>query len=113
MNKQTLIEQRIYCLHQRVIQKLQNNPQKILKIARSNLKRYRERNGDWPSYLDWEKKLSLPVADIIKILESNEESAVSARSNSPFAGCISPRERWAILREFNKKYETSRNRTSY
>jgi len=109
MNRQTLIEQRIYHLHQRVIQKLRDEPQKILKMARSNLKRYRERNGDWSSYLDWEKKLSLPIADIIKILESNKESAVLARSNSPFAGCISPRERWAILREFNKKYETSRN----
>ena len=83
-----------------------------MKIARSNLKRYRDINGDWPSYLDWEKKLSLPVTDIIKILESNEESAVLARSNSPFAGCISPRERWKILREFNKEHETSSNRTS-
>lgn len=101
MNRQTLIEQRIYRLHQRVIQKLRQNPQSVLKIAESNLKRYRQRNGDWSSYLDWEQKLSLPVEEIIKILESNEDSAILARSNSPFAGCLSSRERWAILREFN------------
>jgi len=106
MNKQIIIEQRIYRLHQRVIQKLRNNPQPVLAMARSNLKRYRQRNGDWSSYLEWEQKLSLPVEDIINILESDEENAVLARSNSPFAGSLSPYERWAVLREFNQKYET-------
>ncbi len=109
MNKQTLIEQRIYRLHQRVIQKLRNNPQPVLKMAQSNLKRYRQKNGDWSSYLEWEQKLSLPVEDIINILESHEESAVLARSNSPFAGSLSAYERWAILRELNKEHETQRN----
>jgi hypothetical protein len=55
------------------------------------------------------KLLSLAIADIIKILESNEESAVLARSNSPFAGCIKAREQWTVLREFNQEHETSRN----
>jgi hypothetical protein len=109
MNKQTLIEQRIYRLHQRVIQKLRNNPQPVLEMAQSNLKRYRQRNGDWSSYLEWEQKLSLPIEDIINILESHEENAILARSNSPFAGSLSPYERWAILREFNQEHETQRN----
>ena len=106
VNRQILIEQRIYCLHQIIIQKLRNNPQPVMKMAQSNLKRYIQRNGDWPSYLDWQQKLSLPVEDIIKILESDEESAILARSNSPFAGSLSPRERWAILRKFNQEHET-------
>jgi len=107
MNKQTLIEQRIYYLHQRIIQKLQENPKEILSIAHDNLKRYRKRNGDWRSYLDWEQRLSLPVKDIINVLNSQEEDAILARSNSPFAGCISARERWRILKKVNRKYETS------
>lgn len=106
MNKQTLIEQRIYQLHQRVIQKLQADPVRVVGIARTNLQRYRARNGNWQAYTDWEQKLSLPVTDIINILDSHEESAVLARSNSPFAGCLSAHERWEILREFKNTHET-------
>lgn len=109
MNRQTLIEQRIYRLHERIAQALRDKPQETLEIARSNLKRYRKKNGDWPSYLEWEQKLALPVKDIIDILASHEESAVLARSNSPFAGVIPPRERWAILREFDTAHETPSN----
>lgn len=106
MNKQTLIEQRIYQLHQRVIQKLLDNPERVVGIARANLQRYREQNGNWKAYADWEQKLSLPVNDIIRILDSHDESAVLARSNSPFAGCLSAHERWEILREFRDAHET-------
>lgn len=104
MNRQTLIEQRIYALHQRVILKLQANPERVLGVARTNLQRYRERNGDWHAYMDWEKKLSLPLNDIISILKSDDESAVLARSNSPFAGCLSPQERWEILRSVDQTF---------
>lgn len=106
MNRQTLIEQRIYQLHQRVIGKLQADPEKVIGIARANLQRYRANNGDWQAYLDWEQKLSLPVAEIINILQSPEEDAVLARSNSPFAGCLSAHERWEILRELQGMEKT-------
>lgn len=109
MNKQTLIEQRIYQLHQRIIDKLRTDPEQVLKRAHSNLHRYRVSNGNWPAYADWEQKLALPVHEIIDILNSHDESAVLARSNSPFAGCLSAHERWEILREFNKTHETPRN----
>ncbi len=109
MNRQTLIEQRIYHLHQYIIQGLKDNPQEIIQIARANLKNYRKKNGDWKAYLDWEERLNLPVNEIIAVLNSSDESAVLARSNSPFAGCIPHRERWEILRRFKKEYETSRD----
>jgi len=109
MNRQILIEQRIYHLHQRIIQKLRHNPQPVMEKARFNLQRYRQKNGDWLSYMEWEQTLSLPVEELIKILESNEESAILARSNSPFAGSLSPQERWEILRKFNQEHETQRN----
>ncbi len=107
MNRQTLIEQRIYHLHQHIVQELKSDPQAVLKTARSNLKRYKKRNGDWLPYIEWEKKLKLPIDEIIAILSSNDESAILARSNSPFAGCIPYRQRWQILKEFNKQYEAS------
>lgn len=107
MNRQTLIEQRIYHLHQYIVQELRDNPQAVLKTARSNLKSYKKRNGDWKPYIEWEKKLKLPVDEIISILDSSDESAILARSNSPFAGCIPHRQRWKLLKEFNKQNETS------
>lgn len=106
MNRQTLIEQRIYQLHQRIIEKLRDNPEEIIGIARANLQRYRAQNGDWPAYQDWEQKLTLPVGEIIQILNSHDENAVLARSNSPFAGCLSARERWQILQKFRQSHET-------
>ncbi len=106
MNRQTLIEQRIYHLHQYIVQELRNNPQAVLKTARSNLKRYKKRNGNWLPYIEWEKKLKLPIVDIIAILDSHDDSSILARSNSPFAGCIPHRQRWKLLKEFNKQYET-------
>lgn len=65
MNRQTLIEQRIYQLHQRVIDKLKAEPERVLALAHANLQRYRAQNGDWLAYQYWEKKLALPVSDII------------------------------------------------
>ena len=107
MNRQTLIEQRIYQLHQRVIDKLKAEPERILALARANLQRYQIQNGDWLAYQYWEKKLALPVSDIITLLSSQHDEAVLARSNSPFAGSLTPQERWAIWKECRNADETS------
>lgn len=102
-----LIESRVFKLHQCIIKHLKKDPDSTLEKARSNLCRWREQNGDWPAYMEWEKTLKLPVNDIIDLLESNSDRAILAQSTSPFAGVISAHERWDIIKSvMPESYET-------
>ena len=40
----------------------------------------------------------MPVADLATALESDSSEMTDARQTTPFAGILSPRERWAIWR---------------
>lgn len=104
MNKQKLIEKRIYYLHQYIIQRLKDSPEAVINKAKANLTRYRECNGDWNAYQYWDNKLQLPVKEIINILNSSSEEAILARSNSPFAGCIPNKVRWEIIKQCNQEH---------
>ena len=99
-----LTQTRVFRLHQRIIEYLKKDPVSTLEIAHNNLRRWRKQNGDWPAYMDWEKKLRLPVDEIINLLESNSDEAILAQSTSPFAGVIPARERWEIINSVHPEH---------
>jgi hypothetical protein len=69
------------------------------------LERARARVREWlrarpaPHYaLAWDAVLARPVADIAAFLCDDGEHARELRQSTPFAGALSPRERWALWR---------------
>ncbi|MGA8260810.1 MAG: hypothetical protein WB783_11400, partial [Arenicellales bacterium] len=49
---------------------------------------------------EWEELLDGDEDRLVVVLTSPSEDARRLRSSSPFAGVISPRERWALHEEF-------------
>lgn len=51
-------------------------------------------------YVDrWTQWLALPPKDLTTVLVESSEEADALRQVSPFAGVLSPRERWALWRQ--------------
>jgi len=47
----------------------------------------------------WKAVLDHPTPEIISVLLTDDEASRDLRQNTPFAGALSPSERWRILRE--------------
>lgn len=70
------------------------------------LERARRKVGEWraepaaASYFaeQWNAILALPVPEIVDFLTDDGELATELRQSSPFAGVLTPEERWAIWR---------------
>ena len=102
MNKQRLIEQRILAQHRIIAQRLLADPEPIIQSAANNLRRWSERYGDdeRPCWMEqWRQLLTAPPTVIAHLLTARSEEANRLRSSSPFAGVLSPRERWALYRD--------------
>lgn len=85
-------------LHRAVSEKLRRNPEKVLQIARSNLKKWlKDKN---PALLEWQNILENKTpAEIIKIISADTDEGQRLRSSSPFAGVLSEAEREKIWNE--------------
>lgn len=98
---QRIIEDRILAQHRRIAERLASNPQ-LIDHAKSNLQRWTSTRGDDapPTWLvEWRNILDRSVDDVVTILTESSEHATWLRSCSPFAGALSPRERWQIIKE--------------
>lgn len=88
-------------LHAPVAERLRQNPQAVIAHARANLARWRrDAYPDPPLWMrEWECILDAGPGRVLAVLEGTDEHAIWLRTSSPFAGLLSPRERWRILRE--------------
>jgi hypothetical protein len=88
-------------LARRVAAALPTRPE-LLELARSNLRRWSERNHDSPAlllgYEEWRKILEKPVPEIVAILTAPTYEGQRLRQNSPFAGAVHYRDVWEIKR---------------
>lgn len=69
------------------------------------LERARQRVATWrtqpqpPYYAElWRQILERPLPQIIAFLVEESDLAQELRSSSPFAGILTPQERWAVLK---------------
>lgn len=94
------IDRRSLALHAAVAEKLQQQPE-LLAVARANLERWRQGAGRSQAYLDaWEKILELPLEELTRQMLLPGEKMTAMRQASPFAGVLTPRERWRIYDAF-------------
>jgi hypothetical protein len=88
-------------LAQAIAAELPHRPEWI-ELARSNLKRGMELNKNSPSslrnYREWMEILDKPIMEIIAILTGLTDESQRLRSNTPFAGTLTPQQVWEIKR---------------
>jgi hypothetical protein len=91
-------EARGLALHAEVARRLRSDPELVAQ-ARRRLERWVESGAlALPWAQAWDDVLAKPVDEIIAVLTDPGEWACSLRQNSPFAGALDARTRWAILR---------------
>lgn len=96
-----LLDARSLALHCVIARRISANPA-LVKIARDNLRRWRQRQpGTAPRYLDeWEEILAEPLPEIVAFITSFSDRAVQLRQSSPFAGVLTGEERNRIYDAF-------------
>ncbi len=94
------IDRRSLALHRAIADKLRAHPE-LLQIARQNLDRWSQQNSGSQPYWDrWRELLNQPLEDLLKAIVEDSETMTALRQATPFAGILSPAERWAIYAEF-------------
>jgi hypothetical protein len=94
------LDRRSLALHRAIAAKLRADPS-LLRIAHDNLDRWSRQNGRSQPYWDaWRRMLDGPLDGLLRLLEEDDEHMTAMRQASPFAGVLTPRERWAIYDQF-------------
>jgi hypothetical protein len=97
-------DQRSLALHRAIAAKLRANPA-LLDIARENLERWSEMNSRSQPYFDaWREVLDRPLDEVIDLILDESERMTAMRQTTPFAGVLTPQERWAVYEAFAKEH---------
>ena len=87
-------------MHRAIAAKLRQGPEPI-EIARKNLDRWASTAGRSAPYMEqWRAILALPPHQIAALIEEDSERMTALRQSNPFAGVLTPRERWRIYDAF-------------
>ena len=88
-----------------IAEKLREQPE-MLNFAKGNIKRWiAQSNGPPPSaHLEWKDILEkMDILEIIELLTQDSENANRLRQSNPFAGVLTPQERWNVLKSYDKR----------
>jgi hypothetical protein len=94
------IEERSLALHREIARRIRKTPS-LLEIARKNLNRWIQKEGERLYWEEWKKILDLPLEEVLSFLGSEDEVARWLRQSSPFCGILTPQERWKIYESFS------------
>lgn len=100
------LDDRSRALHVLVAEKIRQDPAR-LDHARTILARWRATvcANTQPHMLEWERILGSSTDEILAIAVENSQRGDALRQCSPLACVLSPRERWAFLREWNRQHD--------
>ena len=101
MKTHLAIDQRSLALGQAVSARLVEDPS-LIHRGQATLSRWLRTCSPQvrPALQEWESVLQQPVSQVVELLSGTDERAIRLRQSNPFAGVLSPRERTAILKEF-------------
>lgn len=95
-------ERRSLALHRVIANRLAADPSHALAIARRNLRQLaRAHPGARPLWKEWRRALDLPTEHLVDVLVDPRPLAREMRQVTPFAGVLSPSERWDVYRRFH------------
>ncbi len=99
MDPHWLGEERSIALHRRIAELLREDA-RVLQRARAKVTAWREDRSVSRLYVAaWERLLALPEEELCAALVDPGERMRDLRQVTPFAGALSPQERWRIRRE--------------
>jgi hypothetical protein len=94
------IDARSLAMHRAIAEKLRATPE-LLEIAHDNIRRWSATAGRSQPYLAaWEQLLGKPLEELLELLVQDTEPMRAMRQAAPFAGVLTPKERWAIYDAF-------------
>jgi len=99
------IEKRSIALHRAIADRIRTNP-RLMEKARENLQKYLDQfaqeNRPLPKSLsEWQDILTnRSLEAVLEFLVSSGETAGRLRQSSPFAGILTPKERWKIYEAY-------------
>lgn len=99
MDPHRLAEERSIGYHTAIAARLQDEPQ-ILERARQRVEGWLASRPLPPFYArKWAEILAGDIPSITAFLTDRSELAIELRQSTPFAGALTPQERWRIWRE--------------
>ena len=98
-------------MHRAIAEKIRRDPS-LLEVAHENLRRWEGVIPNAAPYLRrWKDLLALPLEELLGRMVDPGEEMTAMRQSSPFAGILTPKERWAIYDAFAPgAYYSSRGR---
>ena len=94
------IDARSLAMYRAITEKLRQSPE-LLAIAHDNLERWAATAGRSQPYLEsWRELLKLPLDELLLVMVEDGERMTAMRQAGPFAGVLSPKERWEIYDTF-------------
>lgn len=88
-------------LHRAIAARIQLDPSRARALARTNLATVRAADSNGHSEVwtrRWSEFVDGPVDVLLGVLTSTSLDASQLRQTAPFAGLLTPRERWAVYR---------------
>ncbi len=103
MDLHRLSEERSIAYHRVIAERLRDRPE-ILANARHRVQSWLTASAEPPFYArKWAEILAEDAESIAAFLVDRSELAYELRSSSPFAGALTPRERWKIWHETRER----------
>ena len=94
-------------LHRAIAEKLRDDPS-LIAIALDNIERRTRAGGRSQPYWDeWREILKRSLPEILDLLVEESERMTALRQATPFAGVLTPAERWAVYEKFNPERAAS------
>lgn len=104
MDLHRLAEERSLAYHHVIAERLQTRPE-ILDNARRRVQSWLETGDSVPFFArKWAEILMDNPASIAAFLIERSELATELRQSTPFAGALTPQERWQLWRETRERF---------
>lgn len=104
MSAHRLAEARSLAYHAEIATRLRRDP-RVLEVARTRVRAWLTQTSPAHYAQAWASILADTPESIAEFLVSDGDRAHELRQSTPFAGILSPRERWKIWREARVRHE--------
>jgi hypothetical protein len=95
------LDRRSLAMHRLIADKIRAEPE-LFEIASQNIERWMRTSGRHDHLLlTWSRLLRLGMTAALAVATEDSERATELRQSTPFAGVLSPQERWSFLRKWN------------
>jgi hypothetical protein len=95
------LDLRSLAMHRLIADKIRAEP-KLFEIASQNIERWSRTPGRNGALLAaWSKLLMQGIPATLAMATEDSERARELRQSTPFAGVLSPQERWSFLKKWN------------